>query len=74
MLVNMCELKFYGNDFSVSKNYDKRLRTRQSILADEIPKKTVIHSTLITTFGLTYNEYSSDFVNVITMDDLFRFE
>jgi len=73
-VVNMCELKFYGNDFSVSKNYDKRLRTRQSILADEIPKKTVIHSTLITTFGLTYNEYSSDFVNVITMDDLFRFE
>lgn len=31
----------------------------------------VVHSTLITTYGLKYNEYSSDFDNVITLDDLF---
>ena len=30
-----------------------------------------IHSTLITTFGLKYNEYSGAFTNVIDMDDLF---
>lgn len=30
-----------------------------------------IHSTLITTYGLKYNEYSGAFVNVIDMDALF---
>ena len=71
-VVNMCELKFYGNDFTVTKEYDRKLRARTSVLANALPKKAVIHSTLITTFGLTYNEYSSDFIRVITVDDLFQ--
>ena len=28
-----------------------------------------IHNTLITTYGLKYNEYSSDFDSVITLDE-----
>lgn len=28
--------------------------------------------TLVTTFGLKYNEYSGRFQNVITSDDLFK--
>ena len=38
---------------------------------ERIPKRAVIHNTLITTYGLRRNEYFSDFVNVITIDDLF---
>lgn len=36
-----------------------------------IPKRKSIHSTLITTYGLTQNEYSGDFQQVITLDALF---
>ncbi len=32
----------------------------------------IIHKTLIITVGLKYNEYSNDFDNVITLDDLFK--
>lgn len=71
-IVNMCEIKFYGTEFAVDKSYDKVLRNRISLLSEEISKKMAIHSTLITTFGLKYNEYSGDFVNVIDMDDLFE--
>ena len=35
-----------------------------------IPLRMVIHNTLITTEALKYNEYSSVFVNVITLKDL----
>ena len=47
----------------------------QKVLADSnrleyIPRKTAIHSTLITTYGLTHNEYSSDFISVVTLEDL----
>lgn len=45
---------------------------RQNILLENISKKSAIHTTLVTTYGLKYNEYSGDFTNVITLDDLFK--
>ena len=42
-----------------------------TLLSEEISSKMAIHSTLITTYGLKYNEYSGAFVNVIDMDALF---
>ena len=70
-IVNMCEIKFYGEEFSVDKNYDKVLRNRVSLLLEELSPKMAIHSTLITTYGLKYNEYSGAFTNIIDMDALF---
>lgn len=69
--VNMCEMKFYNEEFSVSKAYHSILTHRQNILAASLSRKKIIHSTLITTYGLIYNEYSGDFQQVITLDDLF---
>lgn len=71
-IINMCEIKFCGSEFTVDKKYDKVLRNRMDILSGEISSRMAIHSTLITTFGLKYNEYSGDFVNVIDMDALFE--
>ena len=70
-VINMCETKYYNGDFAVDKEYYKTLLNRQETLAQIISPKVSIHSTLITTFGLTYNEYSGVFTNVITIDDLF---
>lgn len=70
-VINMCELKYYGGDFTVDKDYYKILLRRTEILAKEVSPKTVVRSTLITTFGLTKNAYSNVFTNVITLDDLF---
>ncbi|MBR1938271.1 MAG: ATP-binding protein [Spirochaetales bacterium] len=71
-VVNMCEIKFYSEEFSIGKEYHETLIKRQSLLSSLIPKKSVVHGTLITTYGLTYNEYSGDFINTITMEDLFK--
>lgn len=70
-VLNMCEMKFYSEEFTVDKKYDMLLRNRQGILAGQIPKKYAIHNTLITTYGIKDNEYRWAFDNVITMDDLF---
>ncbi len=70
-VVNMCEIKYYSNEFTVNKDYYKILVNRQGILTKEISPKLSINNTLITTFGLAYNEYSGIFTNVITLDDLF---
>ncbi|MCR5783558.1 MAG: ATP-binding protein [Clostridia bacterium] len=70
-VINMCEIKFYSGDFCVSKDYYKTMLQRQEMLLEEISPKSVVHTTLITTFGLKRNEYSGVFTNVITMEDLF---
>lgn len=71
-VVNMCEIKYYSGEFKVNKAYYTKILSRQSMLAEHIPSKMSVHSTLITTFGLVQNEYSSAFTNVIVLDDLFR--
>lgn len=71
-VTNMCELKFYSGEYEVDKPYYKTLLTRESLLQKMVSPKVVIRSTLITTFELKKNEYSSVFSNVILMDDLFE--
>ena len=71
-VVNLCEMKFYGDTFSVTKAYDRKLAHRQILLSEMVNRRTVIHPVLITTYGLTYNEYSGVFMHILTLDDLFQ--
>ncbi|WP_318664369.1 hypothetical protein [Treponema sp.] len=66
-VINMCELKFYSEEYDVDNKYYKTLMNRESLLQKEVSPKTVIRSTLITTFGLKKNEYSNVFSNVICL-------
>lgn len=70
-VINMCEMKFYNEEFTVGKAYHSKIVHRLNVLSGMIPKRKAIHSTLITTFGLTHNEYSGDFQQVLTIDSLF---
>ena len=71
-VLNSCEIKFVGQEFSVSQSYYRKLMARQQLLMNMISPKWTIHQTLITTYGVSYNEYSGVFSRVILMDDLFR--
>lgn len=70
-VVNMCEMKFYSDVFMVDKDYEKTLRHRQTALYEKLPRKSTIHNTLITTYGIKDNEYRWSFERVITLEDLF---
>lgn len=71
-VVNMCEIKFYGGNFKVGKDYYRTILERGEALAERLSRKTTVVSTLITTFGLERNEYSSAFASVVVLDDLFE--
>ena len=71
-VMNMCEIKYYSGEFCVNKEYYQVLLRRQGILAENVSPKVTIHNTLITTFGLSRNEYSDVFTNVIVLDNLFE--
>lgn len=70
--VNMCEIKFYSDDFVVDRDYYRTILRRTDMLSKVISPKISVFSTLITTYGLKRNEYSGAFVKTITFDDLFR--
>ena len=70
-IINMCEIKYINDEFTVDNDYYRTLLKRSGLLSELIPKTTAVHNTLITTFGLKQNKYSGIFTNVITMDDLF---
>ena len=70
-VVNLCEMKFYNEKFTVNKAYHSKIVHRQNLLAEMIPRRAIVHNVLVTTEGLTYNEYSGVFQNVVTIDDLF---
>lgn len=71
-ILNICEIKFCGGDFLADKEDFKKAANRCQEAYKHLPKRFGIHSTLITTYGLTKNEYSSAYQNVITLEDLFR--
>ena len=68
-VMNVCEMKFLKSEFVVTSAYYDTIQSRIEKLAEQT--SSTIHSTLVTNRGLSYNEYSSVFQSVITLDDLF---
>ena len=56
----------------VTKEYNRKLNQRLNLVSELIPKRKVVHMTLITTEGLAKNEYSGIFQKTITLDALFH--
>lgn len=71
-IINICEMKFCEDDFAITAAYDKNLRHKLSTFAEETKCKSSLHLTLVTTYGLKFNEYAGRVQNVITMEDLFK--
>ncbi len=71
-VLNLCEMKYSGDDFRIDKSYDKELRRKIDVFASETRTKKTLHLTIITTYGLAKNEYSGRIQNVIIMNDLFK--
>ncbi len=71
-IVNLCEVKFSQSEFVITKSYEEELRKKISVFKDEMKARKSVFFTMITTYGLKPNTYTTGFVqNVITMNDLF---
>lgn len=72
-VVNVCEIKFAKGEFTIDKAYARTLRNQLSTFASlEAGKRKNIFLTMITTFGVTRNEYYRELVqSEVVLDDLF---
>lgn len=71
-VINLCEIKFAKAEYEITAAYDRELRRKEDIFARKTNTKKGVSIVMITSYGLTKNEWSNDIHNQIVMDDLFN--
>lgn len=72
-VVNLCEIKFYNDEYTIDAGYLNRLRTKERQFKATTKTKKGIYTAMITTWGVKVNQYSKAIVsNSLTMNCLFE--
>lgn len=70
-IIHLCEMKYSTTEYVIDKEYSAKLREKRGAFIYETATKKAAHTTLVTSYGLKRNEYSSEILFQITMDDFF---
>ncbi len=74
-VINICEMKFVNNSFTISKSYNEQLFNKLSVFRRVSYTKKRVVFCFVSTYGLTANMYSiSNVESSLTMDILFKSE
>ena len=69
--INICEIKFNSEEFSIDKKYDTELSSKISIFKEVSKTRKNVFLTMITANGLKRNQYSSRVAAEIDAEKLF---
>lgn len=69
--INLCEVKFVTAEFVISKDYALKMRNKTAAFTESTKTRKSIVPTMITTFGIKQNSYSSLIQQQVVLDDLF---
>lgn len=71
-VINICEIKFSQHPFIITKPFAENLKNKLAVFKEETNTTKTLLLTMITTFGLKSNKYSTNLVkDDLTMDALF---
>ena len=70
-VINLCEMKYSNDEYSISKQYVGILRDRTSLFRHVEKTKKDLRITFITTYGVKNNEHSGIIDNEVVLADLF---
>lgn len=71
-VINLCEMKYASDKYSITKEEDAKLRHRMSLFIKVTKTKYAVHTTMITPFGVEPNSYRGTVLKEITLDDLMK--
>ncbi len=71
-VINVCEMKFSINEFIIDKEYDMSLRNKLESFRRQTNSRKTLQLTMITTYGVKKNKYSSLAQSQVVLDDLFH--
>lgn len=69
---SLCEMKFVGQEFTISKDYDEELRNKIARYDAFSKHRKSIQMVFVSSYGLKRNMYSGLVQRSLTLDDLFR--
>ena len=70
-VINLCECKFYQNEFTIDKAYATKIRQRKQAFKEDTQTRKNIFNTWITNYGLVKNEYYFEVVDQeLTIENL----
>ena len=70
-IINLCEMKYSENEYSIDASYEKELLHKQSAFMTESGTKKELHITMVTSDGLKRNAHWQVAVNELSADALF---
>lgn len=70
-VINVCEIKFSEDKYSISKDYADNLRNKLSVFRDDTGLKKSFALTMITTYGIIQGKNTGIVQNEVVMDDLY---
>lgn len=71
-IIDICEMKFTTSDFTITSDYDDKIRNRLETFRILTHTRKALHTIIVTTYGLTRNKYSGNMQGIVSLDDLFR--
>lgn len=71
-IINLVEIKFSIDEYTITKEYNQKLRKKLSVFKDQSKTRKSLWMTMLTTYGLKENKYAGNVQQVLTMDDLFN--
>lgn len=69
--ISLAEIKFYNTELSITKSFAEDLSKKVKTFQRITKTKKQLFTVLITTYGITDNDYAGIIDNLVTMDDLF---
>lgn len=69
-VINLCEMKYSSDPYTVTKKYEAELKERREIFREATNTRSALHLTLVTPIGLKMNSHSQVFNQVITLQSL----
>lgn len=70
--VNIREIKYYKEQFEISKDYEERLQNKLNRFAKETKTNKLLLLTMITANGIKHNSHSNIVQKEIVLEDLFK--
>ena len=71
-VINLCEMKFSEEQFSITKDYAEWLLKRKAIFRENTKTNKTLHTVLVTTWGLKQNTNAGVIQKLVTMEELFK--
>jgi len=71
--INLCEMKFSEDTFTISKSYARNLERKVRVFKRVTKTRNTVFLTMVTSFGVKKNEYCNRLVNTeVTLSDLMK--